>query len=186
MIWDLGEPWLNTIVTVAVIVVAAFVIGFIADRLIDRMLRMSAHHAKERATGKPEVADAGGSTSRTGHRINTLGQTLKVFVHWALAIIAVVMILNELGFNTAPLLASAGIGGVALGLGAQSVIKDLLGGMFLILEDQFGVGDTIIVGGLEGTVQSIGVRVTRIQDVDGAVWYVRNGEISTLGNKSQR
>ena len=85
----------------------------------------------------------------------------------------------------APLIASAGILGVALGFGAQSLVKDFLSGIFMIFEDQYGVGDVIDAGEASGTVEAVGLRVTRLRDVDGTVWYVRNGEIQRVGNMSQ-
>ncbi|MDR0436169.1 MAG: mechanosensitive ion channel family protein [Propionibacteriaceae bacterium] len=180
-----GRPWENVALYVAIILVGAIITGFIAGRLIDRTVKTSVRRVQQRAEGHTMRGATASDTSRTTHRMRTLGHALKLLVNWAIVIIAVVMALHELGVSTAPLLASAGIGGIAIGLGAQSLIKDLLGGVFLILEDQFGVGDFVIVGDLKGTVQNIGTRVTRIQDTSGAIWYVRNGEISTLGNQSQ-
>jgi small conductance mechanosensitive channel len=95
------------------------------------------------------------------------------------------LILKELSVDLAPLLASAGIAGVALGFGAQSLVKDVLAGLFMLLEDQYGVGDVIDVGETVGTVEAVGLRVTTIRDLRGVVWYVRNGEIVKVGNKSQ-
>ncbi len=84
-----------------------------------------------------------------------------------------------------PIVASAGVGGVALGFGAQSLVKDYLSGIFMLTEDQFGVGDLVQIGALTGTVQEVTLRVTRLRDASGTVWYVRNGEVLTLGNVSQ-
>ena len=100
-------------------------------------------------------------------------------------IVVVFMMLQSLGVNIMPALASAGIGGLAIGFGAQSLVKDIISGIFLMLEDQLGVGDHVDIGTLSGTVLSLGLRATRIQDVGGEIWYVRNGEIVTLGNRSQ-
>ncbi len=95
------------------------------------------------------------------------------------------MVLSELGVDIAPIIASAGIIGIALGFGAQSLVKDFLSGIFMILEDQYGVGDVVDVGEASGTVEAVSLRVTRLRDVDGTVWYVPNGEILRVGNKSQ-
>ena len=95
------------------------------------------------------------------------------------------LILGELGLNLAPLLASAGIAGVALGFGAQSLVKDLLAGLFMLLEDQYGVGDTVDVGEATGIVEAVGLRVTTMRDAQGVLSYVRNGEIIRVGNRSQ-
>jgi small-conductance mechanosensitive channel len=94
-------------------------------------------------------------------------------------------VLHELGINLAPLIASAGIAGVALGFGAQNIVKDVLSGMFMILEDQLGVGDDVDLGQASGTVEAVGLRTTKVRDGAGAAWYVRNGEILRVGNKSQ-
>ena len=95
------------------------------------------------------------------------------------------MVLTELGVNVAPIIASAGIVGVALGFGAQSLVKDFLSGIFMIFEDQYGVGDVVDLGEASGTVEAVSLRVTRLRDVNGTVWYVRNGEILRVGNMSQ-
>ena len=95
------------------------------------------------------------------------------------------MMLSELGVNVAPIIASAGILGIALGFGAQSLVKDFLSGIFMIFEDQYGVGDVVDLGEAIGTVEAVSLRVTRLRDVNGTVWYVRNGEILRVGNMSQ-
>ena len=95
------------------------------------------------------------------------------------------MVLGEFGVDLAPILASAGIVGVAIGFGAQNLVKDFLSGMFMMLEDQYGVGDIVDLGQASGTVEAVGLRITTLRDVNGTVWYVRNGEILRVGNKSQ-
>jgi small-conductance mechanosensitive channel len=99
--------------------------------------------------------------------------------------VAGVLVLGELGLNLAPLLASAGIVGVAVGFGAQSLVKDVLAGFFIVMEDQYGVGDQVDIQGQQGVVESVGLRVTRIRDQEGTVWHVRNGEVLLVGNLSQ-
>ncbi len=96
-----------------------------------------------------------------------------------------IMAIAELGYPVGPLLASAGIVGIALGFGAQSLVKDFLAGVFMIFEDQYGVGDVVDLGEAGGTVEAVGLRVTRLRDVQGTVWYVRNGEVLRVGNQSQ-
>lgn len=99
--------------------------------------------------------------------------------------IALLMVLKEFSFDLAPLLASAGIAGVALGFGAQSLVKDLIAGLFMLIEDQYGVGDTVDLGEATGVVEAVGLRVTTVRDGRGVLWYIRNGEIVRVGNKSQ-
>ena len=95
------------------------------------------------------------------------------------------LVLGELGVNLAPLLASAGIAGIALGFGAQNLVKDFIAGLFMLLEDQYGVGDVVDLGEASGTVEAVGLRITTIRDGRGVLWYIRNGEIVRVGNKSQ-
>ena len=99
--------------------------------------------------------------------------------------ISFVMVLDQVGVNIAPLLTGAGILGVALGFGAQTLVKDFLAGIFMIMEDQYGVGDVIDMGEASGTVEAVGLRVTRLRDINGTVWYARNGEVVRVGNQSQ-
>jgi small-conductance mechanosensitive channel len=93
--------------------------------------------------------------------------------------------LGEFGFNLGPIIASAGVIGVALGLGAQTIVRDVLSGIFMLIEDQYGVGDTVEVLEVKGTVEKVGLRITTVRDVNGTLWYLRNGEILKVGNSSQ-
>ena len=95
------------------------------------------------------------------------------------------MILSEFGLNLGPLIASAGVIGVALGLGAQTIVRDVLAGIFMLIEDQYGVGDQVEALEIKGVVESVGLRITTIRSSDGSLWYLRNGEILKLGNRSQ-
>ena len=110
---------------------------------------------------------------------------LKSAVSFTLVVIAVLLILSELDIDLAPFIAGTSIVGVALGFGAQNIVKDFLSGMFMMLEDQYGVGDIIDFEKASGTVEAVGLRTTRLRDVNGTVWYVRNGEVVRVGNKSQ-
>jgi small conductance mechanosensitive channel len=100
--------------------------------------------------------------------------------------IAFLLVLGELEINLAPLLAGAGIAGAALGFGAQSIVKDFLAGFFMIVEDQFGVGDVIDLGEATGVVEEVSLRRTRLRSADGTVWHVPNGEVQRVGNQSQQ
>lgn len=102
-----------------------------------------------------------------------------------LVCIVVFISLAELGYNLGPLIASAGIVGVALGFGAQNLVKDFLAGIFMLIEDQYGIGDVIDMGEAVGTVEDVGLRITRLRDAQGVTWYVRNGEVLRVGNRSQ-
>ncbi|MFN2556441.1 MAG: mechanosensitive ion channel family protein [Nitriliruptorales bacterium] len=104
------------------------------------------------------------------------------FTVWAVAALTV---LGELGINLGPLVAGAGVAGVAIGFGAQNLVRDFLSGIFMLVEDQYGVGDIIEAGGTSGVVENVGLRVTRIRDVKGVLWHIPNGRIEKVGNKSQ-
>jgi small conductance mechanosensitive channel len=103
-----------------------------------------------------------------------------------LATVVLMLVLGELGISLGPLLASAGVAGVAIGFGAQSIVRDFLSGLFMLIEDQYGVGDIIDVGEATGTVEQVGLRTTRLRDVKGTVWYVPNGTVARVGNMSQQ
>jgi moderate conductance mechanosensitive channel len=122
---------------------------------------------------------------RREQRAATIGSVLKSLTTVVVSGVAVAMSLSEVGFNLAPVLASAGIVGVAVGFGAQTLVRDFLSGIFMILEDQFGVGDVIDAGEASGVVEAVALRTTRLRDVNGTVWHIRNGEILRVGNQSQ-
>ncbi|GCD20712.1 mechanosensitive ion channel domain-containing protein [Cellulomonas algicola] len=125
------------------------------------------------------------ATARRAQRARTLGSVLRSTATVVVGTIMVLLILAELGVNIAPFIASAGIVGVALGFGAQSLVKDFLTGLFMLLEDQYGVGDVVDVGPATGTVEAVTLRVTKIRDSDGTLWYVPNGTMLRVGNKTQ-
>jgi small-conductance mechanosensitive channel len=122
---------------------------------------------------------------RRKQRVRALGQILRSAASVTIFSIAGVVILGDLGINLAPLLASAGVVGIAIGFGAQNLVRDYLSGVFMLVEDQYGVGDVITVGDATGTVENVTLRITRLRDVNGIVWHVRNGAIDTVGNESQ-
>jgi small-conductance mechanosensitive channel len=130
-------------------------------------------------------AEAALVDERRKQRVRALGAILRSGASVTIFSIAGFIILGDLGINLAPLLASAGVVGVAVGFGAQSLVRDYLSGIFMLIEDQYGVGDVITVGDATGTVENVTLRITRMRDVNGVVWHIRNGSIETLGNKSQ-
>jgi small-conductance mechanosensitive channel len=125
------------------------------------------------------------SSTRRVQRAQTMGSLLKSVITGVLVAVFGTMILSELDVNIAPIIASAGIIGLALGFGAQSLVKDFLSGIFMIFEDQYGVGDVVDVGEATGTIEAVTLRITRLRDLNGTVWYVPNGEILRVGNMSQ-
>jgi small conductance mechanosensitive channel len=136
-----------------------------------------------RGPANPDALDQ--LTERRTQRAEAIGSVLRSCASIVVLGIAVVLVLGELGINLAPIVASAGVVGVALGFGAQNLIKDFIAGIGIILEDQYGVGDVVDLGEASGTVETVGLRITSLRDVNGVVWYVRNGEILRVGNKSQ-
>ena len=122
---------------------------------------------------------------RRRQRAETLGSVLRSIVTVTVFSVAGAMVLSELGLDLTPVVASAGVVGLAVGFGAQNVVKDFLTGIFMLLEDQYGVGDVVDAGPATGTVEGVGLRTTRLRDIEGTVWHIRNGEIARVGNKSQ-
>src|SRR5439155_7966889 len=122
---------------------------------------------------------------RRRQRAEALGSVLRSVASATLFAVGVMLVVRELRNDLALLIASAGIAGMAIGFGAQNLVKDFIAGLFMLLEDQYGVGDVVDVGDVTGTVEAVGLRITTIRDARGVVWYVRNGEIARVGNKSQ-
>jgi len=126
------------------------------------------------------------SSSRSDQRAATVSRLLHGTISATVWIIALITILAIAGINVGPLLASAGILGVALGFGAQALVKDYISGIFLILEDQFGLGDEVEIGTIHGEVVDVALRVTKVRDSDGRLWYIRNGEILNVANHNRK
>lgn len=182
--WLLGAP-LQIVITL----VLAFVARRLVHRAIDSTIENSIARSEAAQAKRDHKRSKGMSAStvreRSRQRALTTGSLLRSIATIAIAIITVLTVLALMNIPLAPLLASAGVGGVALGFGAQALVKDYLSGIFMILEDQYGVGDYIDTGEAVGTVEEVSLRVTRLRDLDGVVWYVRNGEILRIGNRSQ-
>lgn len=122
---------------------------------------------------------------RRSQRAETIGSLLTSLVSVVVVVIVIIYVLKYMNVDVAPLLTSVGILGVAIGFGAQQLIRDFLAGIFITIEDQYGIGDVIVTSEVIGTVESVGLRITRVRAEDGAIWYLRNGEILRVGNRSQ-
>jgi small conductance mechanosensitive channel len=133
---------------------------------------------------KPVSAGTQGASRRV-QRAKSLGSLLKSLTTGLVFGVAAVMILAECSVNIVPIITSAGVVGIAIAFGAQSLVKDFMSGVAMMIEDQYGVGDVVDLGEASGTVEAVGLRITRVRDVNGTVWYVRNGEIVRVGNMSQ-
>jgi len=183
--WLIAKP-----LSILALVLFAVVLRWVIHRAIDRLARSAAEGALPAIMARGKVpqflADyQAAAAERREQRAATMGGLLKSITTAVIACVVGFMVVAQLGYNIAPLIASAGIIGVALGFGAQSLVKDFLSGIFIILEDQYGVGDVITLPTTAGVIEAVGLRVTRLRDVDGTVWYVRNGEILAVGNMSQ-
>ena len=207
-VWDqTGSRWLSNAaewlvakpVLVLLIILTAMVVRWAIYRFINGLT--SGRNGDEPADGKPRrkprilrpfrekassaLLATGLMSERRAARASTLGSVLRSLTSIIVFVTAGSTVLGQFDIDLAPLVASAGIAGVALGFGAQSLVRDYLSGIFMILEDQYGVGDSVDLGTASGTVENVGLRVTTIRDVRGVVWYIRNGEILRVGNKSQ-
>ncbi|MFF8815049.1 mechanosensitive ion channel family protein [Streptomyces pactum] len=177
------STWLGIGLRILLILVMAFVLRSLVRRsltkLIERMNR-TAQAVDGTALGGLLV-----NAERRRQRSEAIGSVLRSVASFLIMGTAGLMILSALQINLAPLLASAGVAGVAIGFGARNLVTDFLSGVFMILEDQYGVGDTIDAGVATGEVIEVGLRVTKLRGADGEIWYVRNGEVKRIGNLSQ-
>ena len=187
---DHGSDLASGGIRVLVILIVAFVVRALMHRAINRLVRGAVdgrlpgalHGLRDRARALESTVLL---SERRRQRTETLGSVLRSIASAAVGVIAFAMVLGEIGLDLTPIVASAGIVGVAVGFGAQNLVKDFLSGMFMLLEDQYGVGDVVDAGEATGVVEAVTLRTTRLRDADGTVWYVRNGEINRVGNKSQ-
>ncbi len=184
--WMLDRP-----IRILLIVVLGWIASRLLQRTVDRFVAGIAASSsdqrfqslRERGPGKLLIQEA--ESKRATARAETIGLVLKSIVGAAVWTVVALMILGQLQIDLAPLIAGAGIGGLALGFGAQSVVKDFLSGLFMLIEDQYGVGDVIDIGPATGTVEEVSLRSTSLRDVHGTVWHIPNGEITRVGNYSQ-
>lgn len=174
-------------IRIAIIVVALIVLRWILLVLVRRIVTTVTSGVKRKeGVADTKALDASPlARARLVQRARTIGLVLSNLITAGLSLSALIAILSELGIAIGALAAGAGILGAALGFGAQSLVRDFLAGLFIVIEDQFGVGDTVDLGSASGVVESIRLRVTQIRDGEGTVWYVRNGEILRVGNQSQ-
>ncbi len=193
--------WFDALITPAwqialTVVLGALVLALVrtsiahtVQRIVDGTPTMHRHATALLARGlrqdRPDVDPSPLGAARRVQRAETMGSVLRSISGFAIGALVIVICLGILHVDVGPLLASAGVVGVALGFGAQTLVKDFLSGIFMIFEDQYGVGDVVDLGEASGTVEAVSLRVTRLRDVNGTVWYVRNGEILRVGNMSQ-
>lgn len=186
--WMLDVP-----LQIAIVVAIALVVLWLLRRSIRHVAeRIAAGTTKRAAKALGDSAEAQAlqranplAIARRAQRARTIGSVLRSTADIVVGVVAALLVLDILGVNIAPFIASAGVVGVAVGFGAQSLVKDFLSGTFMLLEDQYGVGDTVDLIGVSGTVEEIALRLTKVRAADGTLWYVRNGEVLRAGNKTQ-
>ncbi|HET6954211.1 MAG TPA: mechanosensitive ion channel family protein [Acidimicrobiales bacterium] len=197
--WTGSEAWaeaadklLATPANILLILLVAFLANLLVRRAIRRLSAKIAdpdsqeRMARLKRRAPSAIVDTGSLSLRSAARARTLALVLRSIASALIWAIAGTMILGELGVNLGPLIAGAGIAGVAIGFGAQSLVKDFLSGIFMLVEDQYGVGDIIDAGEATGTVEAVTLRTTRLRDVNGTVWHIPNGRIERVGNMSQQ
>jgi moderate conductance mechanosensitive channel len=170
----------QVVLRILFVVLLAVAVRYAASRLI-RRVTVKAAASSENGTGSRTYALLG---ERRQQRATALGSVLGNAASVTIFTIAAFIILGDLGLNLAPVLASAGVIGIAIGFGAQNLVQDFLAGIFMLLEDQYGVGDVINIDDVSGTVEAVSLRITRVRDVNGVIWHIRNGTISKSGNES--
>jgi small conductance mechanosensitive channel len=188
MAWfeQLYSEW-GLAIRIGLIVVGIVLLRWLLLVMIRRIVTTVTQGVKKReGAADTKALDASPlARARIVQRARTIGLVLSNLLTAGLTISALIAILSELGIAIGALAAGAGILGAALGFGAQSLVRDFIAGLFIVVEDQFGVGDFVDLGTATGVVESIRLRVTQVRDAEGTVWYVRNGEILRVGNQSQ-
>lgn len=172
---------------ILIVIVGAFIAFRVVRTIIGRVVGGVVSGVKRRADAADTEALSNSPLAqvRVVQRTRAIGSVLNTMLAWVIAALALILILSILGVNAASLVAMASFLGAAAGIGAQGVIKDFLNGLFMVFEDQVGIGDVVDLGAASGVVESVGIRVTQVRDVEGTLWYVRNGEILRVGNRSQ-
>jgi len=189
--WIVAKP-LKVLLVVAVAWLLVALLRRGIRRLVEGLVTQREDQAakrREESAGAPASAHSrrlAEQAERGRQRAQALGTVLRSLVSVVIWSLAALIVLGEFGVNLGPLIAGDGIAGIALGFGAQTLVRDFLSGVFMLAEDQYGVGDVVDLGGAGGTVEEIRLRTTRLRDAEGTVWFVPNGEIRRVANKSQR
>lgn len=164
-------------------IVVILVLAMLASKFGSRVARRSVATIGTR--GRPVGTGQKAASARLEQRAKTLSGVVGSLVRAAVWTVAALLILGQLGLDLGPFIAGASVVGVALGFGAQSLVKDFLSGFFILAEDQYGIGDTITIAEVAGEVEEVNLRVTRLRGSDGTVWFVPNGEIRKVGNQAK-
>ncbi|WP_199431965.1 mechanosensitive ion channel family protein [Qaidamihabitans albus] len=189
---DNSSALISGVLNIVIIIVVALLLRAILGRVIDQLARRMVSSRERLTKARPSriVKSAGTARAerqrqRQRQRAQTIASVLKSVATLVVFGIAFVTILSQVGINIGPILASAGVVGLAIGFGAQSVVQDFLSGLFMMTEDQYGVGDVIDAGDAVGTVEAVTLRITKIRDLNGGLWHVRNGEIQRVCDMNQ-
>lgn len=187
--WETIARWW-TDYAVAFRIILVIIIAVLARWLLMLLLRRTVNQVvsgvkKSKAVEvTAELAQSPIIAARMVQRTRTLGTVGGNLITWLIVVIAFIIILDQLGVSVGAIIASAGVVAAALAFGAQNIVKDMLNGLFMVFEDQLGIGDFVEIGEVSGTVEAVGVRVTQVRAIDGTLWFIRNGEIYQLGNLS--
>jgi small-conductance mechanosensitive channel len=173
------------ILTILLTIGIAVIVRLILIKVTDRVIRNIVDGVDKKTRKAERTGKVANLSPRAKKRAQTMGTVLNNTITWTIVTITLIIVLQELGVSVVAIAASAGVATAVIGFGAQNVIKDILNGLFLVFEDQFGVGDEVDLGLATGTVEDVGVRITKVRDKDGVIWFVRNGEIVRVGNLSQ-
>jgi len=176
------DEW-SILVNVSLILVIAIIARIVLRIATKRIVKTIVNGVNRMQ--RDERLDKVMADERLAQRTKTIGSVLDNFTTWAILVTAIVMILSEFGVNVGALIAVSTVLGAAIGFGSQSLVKDILSGIFIVFEDQYGVGDWVDLDGVSGEVERVGLRVTEVRDIHGTLWFVRNGEILKVGNSSQ-
>lgn len=184
--WNAWVADNQTAIRVVLIVVATIIARFALKAAGTRIIGQVVSGVKRAAdvTETRQIRDTVHAQARIIQRTRTLGSVLGSLTNWVLGIVATILILSELGFQVTAIIAGAGILGAGLAVGAQDIVRDILNGAFMVFEDQIGVGDKVDLGEAVGTVEEVTIRVTKIRDDKGTLWFVRNGQIQRVASKS--
>lgn len=180
-------PIWGPIIAIAAVLLLAPITWWIVRTVIDRVVQNIVSGAKRKAS----VADTEALQRsplyhvRIVQRTKAMGGVLRTVAAWIIVLVTIIMVLSLVGISGSALITAAGLFAAALGIGAQNVVKDVLTGLLMVLEDQLGIGDIVDLGMATGVVEQVGIRVTQVRDVNGTLWYVRNGEVNRVGNMSQ-
>ena len=186
--WLIGRP-LSVLATVVVAWIATRIAQRYVRRLVKRIVAPDRDATVRRLAkigiDNPTSLIGTEPVSRRDARATSISDVVGSTITAVIWVVAFILVLGEFGFDLGPFIAGAGIAGVALGFGAQSLVKDCIAGLFMLVEDQYGIGDIVDLGEAIGEVEQVTLRTTVLRSLDGTVWHVPNGEVQRVGNKSQ-